>query len=108
VTYREERLARNETLFREVNERIDDVSRSYDAGDSLEFLCECGRQDCLEAIGLTRAAYEAVRAHGDRFLVAIGHEEPDVERIVEVYQRYQIVEKTGKAGDIAEASDPRS
>lgn len=106
--YREERLARNETLFREVNERIEDVSRGHDVDDNLEFLCECGRRECLEALGLSRAAYEAVRAHGDRFLVALGHEEPDVERVVEVYARYQIVEKTGKAGDIAEAADPRS
>ena len=107
MSHREERFARNETLFREVNERIEDVSRGH-VEDSLEFLCECGQQECLEALGLSRSAYEAVRAHGDRFLVAIGHEEPEVERVVEIYERYQIVEKTGKAGDIAEASDPRS
>jgi hypothetical protein len=108
VSNREERLARNETLFREVNERIDDVSRGYEVGDTLEFLCECGQRDCLEALGVSRAAYEAVRAHGDRFLVAPGHEEPSLERVIEVYERYQVVEKTGEAGDIAEASDPRS
>jgi hypothetical protein len=105
---REERIARNETLFREVNERIEDISRRNAAGDGLEFLCECGRRDCLEALGVSRPAYEAVRSHGDRFLVAPGHQAPDVEHVVEEHEGYLVVQKMGEAGDIAEAADPRS
>jgi hypothetical protein len=102
------RLARNEALFREVNERIADVSGSYGLGDELEFLCECGRQECFEALPVTRAVYEAVREKPDRFLVAPGHENPEIERVVEEHDRYYVVEKVGEAGAIAEEADPRS
>lgn len=95
-------------LFREVNERIEDVARLHGADDALDFLCECGRRDCLAAIGLSREEYESVRAEPDRFLVAPGHEEPDIERVVSETERFFVVEKTGEAGAFAEASDPRS
>jgi predicted NBD/HSP70 family sugar kinase len=103
-----ERFARNEALFREANERIEEVSRRHEIGDNLEFLCECGRRDCLETIALARAEYEAVRREGDRFFVAPGHELPEVERVVERHERYFVVEKLGQAGELAEAQDPRA
>jgi hypothetical protein len=105
---RQTRLARNEALFREVNERIAEVSRSYGLGDSLEFLCECGDARCLEAIAVTRRDYERVRADFDRFLVAPGHENLEIERVVERNDGYLVVQKLGEAGEIAEDTDPRS
>ena len=105
---REQRLARNEALFREVNERIADVSSSYELGDSLEFLCECGSQDCLDAISIVRADYEQVRSEPDRFVVVTGHEIPEIERVLERRDGYVVVTKIGEAGAIAEETDPRS
>ena len=104
---REQRLARNEALFREVNERIADVSSSYELGDSLEFLCECGSQDCLDAISIVRADYEQVRSEPDRFVVVTGHEIPEIERVLERRDGYVVVTKIGEAA-IAEETDPRS
>lgn len=108
VNARQTRFARNEALFREVNERIAEVSRSYDSGDRLEFLCECGRETCLEAIAVTRRLYEGVRAEPDRFLLVRGHENVEIERVVERSDGYVVVEKAGAAGEIAEELDPRS
>jgi hypothetical protein len=108
VHSREQRLARNEALFREVNERIADVSSSYELGDSLEFLCECASQDCLDAIPIVRADYERVRSEPDRFLVMAGHENLEIERVLERRDGYVVVAKIGEAGAVAEATDPRS
>ncbi|HET7045017.1 MAG TPA: hypothetical protein VFI37_09230 [Gaiellaceae bacterium] len=79
---REERLARNEVLFREVNERIKDVSEltgTLDGGP--EFLCVCADAGCIERIGLSLGEYETLRADPRRFVVLRGHE-TDVERVV--------------------------
>jgi hypothetical protein len=67
----------NEALFREVNERIWETDASFAApGDEpsryLEFLCECGRLDCIEHIELTAPEYESVRAEPDQFALAPG------------------------------------
>ena len=105
---RTERLGRNEALFREVNERIEEVSEGAGAANWLEFLCECGRRNCLQAVRMLRSEYEAVRAAPDRFLVAPGHGQSEIERLVLRSVRFHVVEKIGDAGALAEALDPRS
>lgn len=105
---REGRPPANESLFREVNERIAEGAwRSTDPSE-LDFVCECGDAACFERLVLTREEYEAVREHQARFLVAPDHEEPEVERIVELGSRYAVVEKRGAARQLAEEFDPRS
>jgi hypothetical protein len=48
-----QQLARNQTLFREVNERMSEL---LEAGACpTEFLCECGQTDCIVTIALARA-----------------------------------------------------
>jgi hypothetical protein len=104
---REERLAANEAMFREVNERIRDVATAVGAlDDGPEFLCECADAACLARIRLSPAEYEALRAHARRFVVLRGHE-TSVEQVVADRGEYLIVEKTGEAGDLAERQDPR-
>jgi hypothetical protein len=58
---RERRVIRNEALFREVNERIEDVSEDVSRADFIEFLCECGEEACIERIELSREEYEDIR-----------------------------------------------
>lgn len=106
-----ERRARNEALFREVNERVEEVSSrlSYDApADVTGFVCECSQEDCTELIEITYAQYEAVRSEPRRFLVRTGHEDLKVDRVVERYPGFLVVEKFGEAGEIAIERDPRS
>jgi hypothetical protein len=64
-----ERLARNESLFREVNERIEylaEVNERIDyraEGAANKFVCECSNTDCISTIELTVAEYEHVRSN---------------------------------------------
>ena len=109
----EERVARNEALFREFNERVERVADASDLreeGDSLriEFVCECGNLDCLERVELTRAAYEEVRSDPRRFVVVPGHEDMSIARVVAREEGYLVVEKIDEAAEVAIEHDPRS
>ena len=103
----EERLAKNEAFFRQVNERISDVTEGR-RDDRYEFLCECSDPACTDRIELTRAEYEAVRADPRRFVLAQGHVSPEVEQVVERDETHVVVQKGGLAGRIAERLDPRT
>jgi hypothetical protein len=103
-----ERYVRNEWLFREVNERISEVNEDFDVDGQIEFLCECGRQQCLETVRLSRRDYERIRAEGDRFAVRPGHEDESVERVLERHEDFLVVMKIGDAGEESEEHDPRS
>jgi hypothetical protein len=107
----QERRARNEALFREVNERVEEVSSrlSYDGdADSTGFVCECSREDCTDLVEITYAKYEAVRSDPRRFLIRPGHEDLKVDRVVETFPGFLVVEKFGEAGEMAIDRDPRS
>ena len=65
---REQRLAQNEALFREVNEKVEAIAAAHGDDDHLyEFYCECANADCTLQVPATLAAYEGVRAHPRRF-----------------------------------------
>jgi hypothetical protein len=107
---RHERAARNQSLFREVNEKIESVSQ--DASSMfLEFSCECADTECFENVSLTLEEYEYVRRIPTHFFVKPGHVYRDVERVVETDghgDRFEVVEKFGDAGTLAVRLDPRS
>ena len=49
---RDRRLAENEVRFRALNERLRDGSDTWGPGDGvLELVCECGDEDCTQALG---------------------------------------------------------
>lgn len=101
-------LAKNEELFRNVNERIEEVSAGVPRDQPLlDFLCECDRDGCEEKVQAARAEYEAVRARPTQFIVLPGHEDRRVERVVSTNDRFTIVEKQGQAAADAEQTDPR-
>jgi hypothetical protein len=101
--------AKNEAIFREINEQIEKVSQSVAPDDkTMAFLCECDRADCHEKLNVTRAEYEAVRAVPTRFIVLPGHEDREVEQIVVSNDRLLVVEKEGEAAKQAAEHDPRS
>lgn len=98
-----------QTLFRAVNERIEGVGEQLDLTDSdqIAIVCECGNARCAELIDLSQADYEHVRRHPTHFFVKLGHDLPDVERIVESKDGFLIVEKFGEGGALAVRHDPR-
>lgn len=104
-----ERLARNESFFREVNERIDEVAGSLGDDDHrYEYVCECSDPTCSRRITLTREEYEHVREHGTRFVLALGHVTAAIDRVVEREAEHVLVEKVGSAADVALELDPRA
>jgi hypothetical protein len=110
VDARDEQRARNEVLFREVNERVEEVNQGLDGGSdsTMIFVCECGRTDCLQRIELTRHQYEAIRANPKHFAVLPGHEDTRIARVVERHQGFIVAEKQGEAAAMAIENDPRA
>jgi hypothetical protein len=88
----QERRASTEALFRDVNERIAESAQRFEAG-STAFVCECADPQCTDRVEATLDVYEDVRADGTRFILAAGHEHPDIERVVEDHGRFRVVEK---------------
>jgi hypothetical protein len=107
----EERMVKNEALFRDVNERMRRIDRGRgvppNADDRWAFICECVNVNCADRIELTLEEYEHARARPHRFLVVPGHERPDVERVIRRNERFAVVEKHPGGWEIAEATDPR-
>lgn len=105
---RQERLARNEAVFRDVNERVREIAAAHGDDDHIyEFYCECSNVDCTFQLRATLAAYEAVRAVPVRFLVAPEHWLPEIEVVVERTDEWWVVEKYGEPGELVEQLDPR-
>jgi hypothetical protein len=109
MSSREERIGLNEAVFREVNERIEDLAATFDLKtQSLDLICECGNAACVERISMTHSEYEELRADAHQFAVYPGHEYPDVESVVARLKGYDIVRKNrGVPEQIAEQTDPR-
>jgi hypothetical protein len=107
MSSREARIARNEALFREVNERVEEVSERA-ATDTIEFLCECGDQFCTRSISLRRSEYERLRSDPLTFGITPGHAILDVEDVIAENERYQTVRKHEAEGLIARRTDPRA
>ena len=102
------RLAENETLFREINERrrtsaVDVWAHQH----TYSFYCECSDRGCEQGLALTETEYELVRSQPTWFLVAPGHESPEIERVVEHHAQFEIVEMRDEAARLAEQWDPR-
>ena len=106
---RNEQIAENEVLFRDINERVVGLPERHEASatEKLPFYCECGDEKCFEHVRLTLAEYEALREDSARFAVAPGHEMLETERVVASHVGYLVVEKNEDVRDIAERTDPR-
>ena len=97
MTTRAERQGRNESLFREVNERIAELNQTFHVEGRSEFLCECGREDCRRPVSISIDEYETVRRTSTRFFVLPGHEDTSVASVVERSERYVVVENISDA-----------
>jgi hypothetical protein len=98
---RARRLGENEAVFREVNERIDEIGGTFYLS-VLDVICECGDASCAQRLEVTREEYEAWRSDATLFGVVPGHELPDVEDVVEEREAYNVVKKKpGVPEDVA-------
>jgi hypothetical protein len=102
------RIAKTESVFREVNEVIARTAEQLDA-DETEFVCECADPECAHRIPAPLDDYERIREHPTRFLIKDGHEKPLVEKVVRRSADYSIVEKVEQTvARIARRMNPRT
>ena len=104
---RERRLAKNEALFREVNERVETIAHQLGPEIPYEFFCECSNSDCTFRLQLPLSVYESVRQHPKQFVMLPGHYTPEIEDLVIEEDTYWVVRKHGAAGEYVEHLDPR-
>ena len=105
------RRASNEAVFREVNERVESLQRTFALAENepLHIVCECDRLECAEQLDVPFAVYERTRADSARFLVVPGHEDDRVEDVIDTGGSYVVVRKRrGEPQQIAAETDPRA
>jgi len=104
---RQKRMAQNEVLFREVNERVNEIAQDLGSDAQYDYLCECANPDCTFRLSLALGDYEAVREIATQFVVLPQHYTPEIETLVAERADHWIVSKTGAAGEYVEKLDPR-
>jgi hypothetical protein len=108
VSSRAERVARNETTTRQINEQIEQAHQAAPVEGPFRVLCECGRLECDRLIAMTLAEYESVRADPRRFAVARDHVMAEVDQVVAETDRYTVIAKReGTPAAVAVEEDPR-
>lgn len=99
---REERAARNEALFREVNDRIGELNEAFaQFTDVYEIACECSNIECIAVLTIGRTEYLVARQSPRTFVVLPEHVVTDLERVVSEHEGCVVVEKLGEAGELA-------
>jgi hypothetical protein len=103
-----EKIARTESVFREVNEGIAETADRLNATETA-FICECADPTCTERIEATLDEYEEARQQGTTFMLVPGHEDKRIETVVERNDDHAVVEKREPATvRVALALNPRA
>jgi hypothetical protein len=103
----EVRMAKTESLFRDVNERLAESAPAE--AEETSFVCECGDPECTQRVEAPLEEYEEVRAEATQFLLVPGHEDERVEKVVEQRRRYNVVRKVNDVvAAWARRLDPRA
>ena len=106
--FREERIAKNEAVVRQINEEIEQARESRHDSSFIHIVCECGYDRCDEIIALTKGEYDGIRNDPRQFCVVQEHVIQDVEAIVKENDRFVIVAKReGTPAEVAIRTDPR-
>jgi hypothetical protein len=98
---------RDRVLLREVNDRIAELAGGWNETGVSLFVCECSGRGCAEALEISAAEYERIRADGSHVVVYPGHEQPESERVVERSGRFVVVASPALDGAQARAGEGR-
>ena len=104
------RVGLNEALFRQVNEEIRGLTSTFGTDDgAMTVVCECGNAGCTDQLEVRIADYERIRSESRHYVIAPGHEIPDLEDVVERREGWAVVQKReGTPARVAQETDPRS
>jgi hypothetical protein len=102
-----ESAAKNEEVFRDVNNLIERGAERLRVERRVPFHCECADASCSATVELAPNEYDRIARHRFRFVVQPGHERTDVESVVSTNDRYVVVEKQGEAREQIDRDHPR-
>ena len=101
-----ERAARNEIVFRRVNNEIErERDRIGAMAERTPYICECEQERCTVIVRLSRDEYRQVRSSPRRFVVSAGHESEGNVLVMDAGE-FRVIEKTGREGDLVEREHP--
>jgi len=104
-----ERVAFNDDIFRKANDEIRGrAEEALESGaDQLPIICECAEETCTAVLLVPLREYERIRSNPVLFFNAPGHDAPSAEwvEVVESHEGYVIIEKQGRAAQLAEMLD---
>jgi hypothetical protein len=107
MSSREERVAKNETAARDINEQIE-AAHDGSSPRHVRIVCECGHATCERVVAITPDEYAHLRSDPRRFAVVREHVIADVERVVSETDRYVVVTKReGAPAEVAIEEDRR-
>jgi hypothetical protein len=106
---RTKRVARNQAMYRQVNERLEGLNEAFgEISREFRIVCECSDVMCIEQFTVSREVYERTRANPTRFIISRGHQAVGVEKVVQGHADYLVVEKhAGAPRRFAKETDPR-
>jgi len=99
-------IAKTESRFRDVNERIAESAGEVGL-EQAGLVCECADPECGHRIEASLDDYERARSDGALFVVAPEHHVPEHEEVVESRPGYRIIEKLRAVGAAARRVNPR-
>jgi len=99
---RKERIARNEALFREANERMAGWEEQHADGEAEIYYCECADTSCRDRVTLTRSEYRYVRSDPRYFVIVPGHDIEDVETVIDEHDGWWLIEKPAEVDHIVD------
>ena len=82
-----------QSVFRAANERLRARMEELFFRGPRPVICECSDPECMKVLQLERGEYQRIR-EGGYFVVANGHETPDIEQVVGRRDGYLVVDKT--------------
>jgi hypothetical protein len=93
-----QRRAENEVVFKQHNMRIkQQISKvmpdSNKSSFRVGFVCECSDETCREKVEMTLAQFQKCSKSSKYFVLKPGHEQSDLERVIETSSSYSVVEK---------------
>ena len=103
----ERRLAENEVMFRQANQKVQKSLEELDknvvaaghpslmltADIPLHFYCECSNEKCRKRIKVTPKQYEELHQNSSQFIIIPGHQVATIEKTIHVTPDYMVVEK---------------
>ncbi|MGI9097702.1 MAG: hypothetical protein ACR2H2_04275 [Solirubrobacteraceae bacterium] len=111
VSLRKERIARNESAFRALNESLEaSVHRGRPGVELAGFVCECGDPQCEAIVRLDLATYQSVRQDAQLFVLVPGHQLLEAEVVDDDGGGgcgYVVVRKHEDVAGIVEQTNPR-